>query len=340
MAFAEVIAVIAAPAAVVEMDVIAVSRTARVLGRLPANCRGTQEAGMPRPFRFAVNMLTFDSGQDFRARCRLAEQRGYDTILVPDHLGMPAPFSALVAAAQVTERPRLGTFVLNAGFWNPALLAREAATCDQLTGGRLELGLGAGYVKAEHDAAGLPFASPGGRVDHLEHTVKEVKRLLADPEQGPRPLQERMPVVIGGNGERVLDLAAREADVMGFTGARQAPGKPEGTLVLTPPSDLERRTSAFRELTSGRREPVELNYLIQVVADSADRRAKVAELTPYAPDVSEKELLEHPALLLGSPKEMAEQLRAHRERFGLSYFTVLDRNMEAFAPVIEELAGG
>lgn len=160
MAFAEVIAVIAAPAAVVEMDVIAVSLTARVLGRLPANCRGTQEAGMPRPFRFAVNMLTFDSGQDFRARCRLAEQRGYDTILVPDHLGMPAPFSALVAAAQVTERPRLGTFVLNAGFWNPALLAREAATCDQLTGGRLELGLGAGYVKAEHDAAGLPFASP------------------------------------------------------------------------------------------------------------------------------------------------------------------------------------
>ena len=295
---------------------------------------------MPCPFRFAVNMITFTGGKDFRDRCRLAEERGYDAILVPDHLGMTAPFSALVAAAQVTERPRLGTFVLNAGFWNPALLAREVATCDQLTGGRLELGLGAGYVKGEHDAAGLPFASPAGRVDHLEHTVKEVKRLLADPGQQPRPLQEKVPVVIGGNGGRVLRLAAREADVMGFTGARQAPGMPAGTLVLTSPSDLERRTSAFRGLTAEHGRTVELDHLVQLVAGASDRRAKIAGLTPYAPDLSERELLEHPALLLGSPQEMAEQLRAHRERFGLSHFTVLDPYLEAFAPVIEELAGG
>ncbi|GAA2620754.1 TIGR03621 family F420-dependent LLM class oxidoreductase [Streptomyces axinellae] len=295
---------------------------------------------MPRPFRFAVNMIGFADGRHFRDRCRLAEQRGYDAILVPDHLGMPAPFPALVAAAQVTERARLGTFVLNAGFWNPALLAREAATCDQLTGGRLELGLGAGYMKDEHDAAGLPFASPGGRVAHLEHTVVEVRRLLADPGQEPGPLQEKVPVVLGGNGGRVLRLAAREADIMAFTGARQAPGKPEGTLELISPSELERRTSAFRDLAAEEGRTVELNYLVQLVADAPDRRAKAGELAPYAPDLSERELLEHPALLLGSPKEMAEQLRAHRERFGLSYFTVLDKNLEAFAPVIEELAGG
>lgn len=97
---------------------------------------------MAKPFRFGVNMLTPAGGTDWRTRCRRAEQLGYDVILVPDHLGLPAPFPALVAAAEATERPRVGTFVLNAAFWNPTLLAREAAGTDALTEGRLELGSG------------------------------------------------------------------------------------------------------------------------------------------------------------------------------------------------------
>lgn len=115
---------------------------------------------MARPFRFGVNMLTPSGGPDWRTRCRRAEQLGYDVILVPDHLGLPAPFPALVAAAEATERPRVGTFVLNAAFWNPTLLAREAAGTDALTEGRLELGIGAGYVREEHDRAGIEFLSP------------------------------------------------------------------------------------------------------------------------------------------------------------------------------------
>lgn len=115
---------------------------------------------MARPFRFAVNMLTPTDGPEWRRKCRRAEELGYDVIQVPDHLGMMAPFPALMAAAEVTERPRLGTFVLNAAFWNPALLAREIATSDALTGGRLEIGIGAGYVKEEHDRAGLEFRTP------------------------------------------------------------------------------------------------------------------------------------------------------------------------------------
>src|SRR5262245_21046633 len=131
---------------------------------------------MPRPFRFGVNLLTPASAGEWRAKCRRAEELGYDVILVPDHLGMPAPFPALVAAAGATERPRLGTFVLNAGFWNPTLLAREVATTNALTGGRLELGLGTGYVQAEHDRAGLPFGSPRERVDRLRRTVEELRK--------------------------------------------------------------------------------------------------------------------------------------------------------------------
>lgn len=299
----------------------------------------TSPQGSARPFRFGVNILEFSSGEEFRQRCRRAEEQGYDILHVPDHLGWCAPFPALVAAAQVTERPRLGTFVLNAGFWNPALLAREVATLDQLSNGRFELGLGAGYVKAEHDAAGLPFASPGGRVDHLEHTVTEVTRLLADPEQTPRPQQEQVPLLIGGNGDRVLRLAARTAAVAAFTGGRQVRGKPEGTIELIPPGELEGRIAALHGFAQGRAEPPELNYLVQHLAGTGDRRTALERLRPYGPRMSDEELLSHPALLVGSAKEMAEQLRAHRERFGLSYFTVLDPHMDAFAPVIEELHG-
>ncbi|EPD96707.1 hypothetical protein HMPREF1486_00566 [Streptomyces sp. HPH0547] len=296
--------------------------------------------GPVRPFRFGVNMLDFGSGPQFRQRCRRAEEQGYDIIHVPDHLGMCAPFPALVAAAEVTERPRLGTFVLNAGFWNPALLAHETATLDQLSGGRFELGLGAGYVKAEHDAAGLPFASPGGRVDHLEQVVAEVTRLLADPGHTPRPVQEPLPLLIGGNGDRVLRLAARTAAVVAFTGAQQAPGQPEGAMRLITPAELEQRTAALGAFAEGRAEPPELNFLVQRVVSATGLRAALEELRPYGPAMSDEELLEHPALLAGTPRQMAERLRAHRERFGLSYFTVMDSAMDDFAPVIEELHGG
>ncbi|GAA2445763.1 LLM class F420-dependent oxidoreductase [Streptomyces macrosporus] len=296
---------------------------------------------MDRPFRFGVNLVTPDSGDAWRAKCRRAEALGYDVLLVPDHLGAPAPFPALVAAAEATERPRVGTFVLNAGFWNPTLLAREVATCDRLTGGRLEVGLGTGYVRSEHERAGLPWGSPGERVDRLEHTVAELERLLADPEHVPAPEQRpRPPLMVGGNGDRVLRLAAHRADIAAFTGARQAAGAPDGTLHLISPVELEERVAAYRGFAAGRQEPAELNYLVQRVEITRDRRAVARELAPYAPGVTEDELLEHPALLTGGVKEIAEQVRAHRERYGFTYICVLEPWMEAFGPVIEELRNG
>ncbi|MYR59881.1 TIGR03621 family F420-dependent LLM class oxidoreductase, partial [Streptomyces sp. SID625] len=169
---------------------------------------------MPRPFRFGVNLLDPASAGEWRAKCRRAEELGYDVILVPDHLGWVAPFPALVAAAEATERPRLGTFVLNAGFSNPALLAREVATTDALTDGRLELGLGTGYVREEHERAGLPWGTPGERVTHLRRTVEELDRLLGSPDHRPRAAQQpRVPLLIGANGDRMLRLAAEHADI-------------------------------------------------------------------------------------------------------------------------------
>ncbi|WP_369360305.1 TIGR03621 family F420-dependent LLM class oxidoreductase [Streptomyces sp. cg2] len=298
---------------------------------------------MPRPFRFGVTLLTLDSGPAWREKCRRAEETGYDVLLVPDHLGRPSPFPALVAAAEATERPRVGTFVLNAGFWNPALLAREVATADALTGGRLELGLGTGYVKGEHDAAGLPFEAPGRRVDHLEHTIRELDRLLGDPGQLPKAVQRpRPPLMIGGNGPRMLRLAARHADIAAFTGARQAPGRPEGTLELLPAEQVAASVAAYaahEAHAADRAEPAERNILVQQVLVTDDRRAAARELAAQGVGVDEDQALEVPTLLIGTPAQMAEQLREHRERHGFSYVTVLDRCLEAFAPVVEELKG-
>ncbi|QOV39895.1 LLM class F420-dependent oxidoreductase [Streptomyces ferrugineus] len=294
----------------------------------------------PRPFRFGVNLMTPAPADEWRAKCRRAEELGYDVILVPDHLGMPAPFPALVAAAEATERPRLGTFVLNAGFWNPALLAREVATTDALTGGRLELGLGTGYVKAEHDTAGLPWLSPGGRVDHLLHTIEELHRLLAAEEHQPRPVQKpRVPLLVGGNGDRVLRLTAEHAEIAAFTGARSVPGSSAGELRAMLADELEERVARYRALAAGRAEPAELNLLIQFVIDTDDREAAAQPLLERVPYLTTEQVLELPIGLIGSVAEMSAQVLAQRERYGFSYLTVLEPSMEAFAPVMERLRG-
>ncbi|WP_338694061.1 LLM class F420-dependent oxidoreductase [Streptomyces sp. Q6] len=288
---------------------------------------------MPRPFRFGVNMLSPSPGDAWRAKCRRAEELGYDVILVPDHLGMPSPFPALVAAAEATTRPRVGTFVLNCAFWNPVLLAREVTTTEALTGGRLELGLGTGYVRDEFEQAGVPWGTPGSRVDHLEHTIAELDRLLASPEQGPRP-----PLLIGGNGDRMLRIAAERADIAAFTGARSAPNRPSGLQPLTP-DELDGRVATYRKFAQDRAEPAEMNLLVQLVDVTEDRSAAARPWLERMPDLTERDVLESPLVLAGTVEEITAQLLERRERYGFSYITVLEPHHEALAPVIEALRG-
>lgn len=260
-------------------------------------------------------------------------------LLVPDHLGMPAPFPALVAAAEATERPRLGTFVLNAGFWNPALLAREVATTDALTGGRLELGLGTGYVRAEHETAGLPWGSPGERVEHLRRTVEELDRLLGSQEHQPRPVQHpRVPLLIGANGDRMLELTAEHADIAAFTAARPSRDSATGLAPITA-DELDERVARYRALAEGRKEAAELNLLIQMVAVTDDREAPLRPLLERQPGLDLEQALELPILLVGTLEEIVTQVLTQRERYGFSYLTVLEPYMEAFAPVMAELKG-
>ncbi|MGV9673884.1 TIGR03621 family F420-dependent LLM class oxidoreductase [Nocardia sp. NPDC003482] len=286
-------------------------------------------------FRFGVNMVASESRAEWIGKCRKAEALGYDVVGVADHLGLPAPVPAMLLAAEATERVRLNTFVLNAPFYNPVLLARDVATVDQLSDGRVELGLGAGYVRAEFEAAGIPFPSPGQRVDAVAATVTTLKRLFADPEYRPRPAQAGGPtLLIAGAGNRLLRVAAEHADVIAFTGGGTTDS---GKVVLAGPKAFAERIDYVRGLLENRSDTPEFNILIQAV-EPASARAELAEsiASNLAEDNTEP-LEEFPTLLIGSPAEMAESLRERRERYGIGYITVLEHNMDKFAPVIELL---
>ncbi|WIY04552.1 LLM class F420-dependent oxidoreductase [Amycolatopsis mongoliensis] len=290
---------------------------------------------MTGDFRFGVNMVVPDSRAAWVEKCRKVEDLGYDVLSAADHLGMAPPFPALVLAGEVTSRVKLNTFVLNAPFYNPVLLARDVTGTDQFTEGRLELGLGAGYVKEEFEAAGMPFPSARERVDHLERTIIELKRLYADPEHKPAPVRaEGPPLLLGGRGDRILTLAAEHADTIGFTGtSKTTDGAPLG---LATAEDIEERVGFVRSKLGGRE--AEFNLLCHFVNITEDRKAALEDLEKLVGGQhSVAQLAELPTALIGSPAEVADQLHAHRERFGLTYYTVLEQNMEQFAPVLEAL---
>ncbi|MCR3720520.1 MULTISPECIES: TIGR03621 family F420-dependent LLM class oxidoreductase [Prauserella salsuginis group] len=276
-------------------------------------------------FRFGVNMLASDERTRWLDKCRKAEDLGFDVVATPDHLGMPAPFPSLVAAAGATERVRLTTFVVNTAFYNPTLLAREVDTTDLLLDGRLELGLGTGYARTEFDEAGLPFPGPGARLDHLERCLAVLREHYRE--------RKRPPIVLGGQRDRMLRIAAREADVVGFTGAHFNRDGDKASLAGL--SELDERV-AFVRTAAGDRDP-ELNMLVQHVDITDDRAAGLERIRPYDETKSAEELGELPMLLVGTAGEIADRLRAHRERFGFSYITVMEKDMDTFASVIDQL---
>ncbi|WP_020664741.1 TIGR03621 family F420-dependent LLM class oxidoreductase [Amycolatopsis benzoatilytica] len=286
-------------------------------------------------FEFGVSLRHSSDGADWVRKCRRAEELGYDHLTVPDHLGKNrlSPFPALTAAAAVTERVKVGTLVSNVPFYNLALFARDVATTNNLTDGRLELGLGSGHMKHEFDDAGLPWRKAADRITYLAEGLAELRTRLED--EGGMPT-----LLIAGNSDGVLKLAAEQADIAGFSGLRQERGRPPGTFVLDNADKLAERVGYFRSLAGDR--DIQYNMLIQRVVDTEDRRAAAAEWhaeTEERSAESIEELLEAPQLLFGTLDEMAEQLVARRERYGFSYFTVFEPLMETFAPVVAQLRG-
>jgi probable F420-dependent oxidoreductase len=304
-----------------------------------------------RDFRFSTNVFGIDSGDGFAEICRRLEGFGYHTLFAADHLGLPAPFPVLVAAAAATERMRVGTLVLNAPFWNPALLAREVASTDILTNGRLELGLGSGHMKWEFDAAGVAWQRFGARAERLEQTIRELRRFfttdfdqLREGVNAPKPVQRRgfdgsgPPLIIGGTGDRVLRIAAEHADIIGVAGLFQVADAAPGTFRLATAVEAAERVDFTRACAGARADDVEWHLLVQAVVETDDREAAGRQLLEQHGQIrSLEELLDTPYLLVGTVEQMAEQLRRHRDRYGFSYVTVHAPYAEAFAPVIAQL---
>lgn len=283
-------------------------------------------------------MTTVESRSQWVSKCRRAEDLGYDVIAVADHLHMLAPFPALVTAAEVTIRPRVATAVLNAGLYNPALLAREVACTDQFTDGRLEVGLGAGYVKSDFEQAGLPWQKPAERVARLERMVSDLRQLLADPSRTPRPAQlPGPPLWLAGRGDRVLKLAAREADIVGFSGVSFPVDGGNG--VLDDRARMTERVEYTNAHLGARISQVELNVMVQRVAITNDRRTVAERLASQGRGASltSEQILDVPTVLIGTAGHIAEQLMEFREDLGLSYVTVSEFNMDGLAAVIDRL---
>lgn len=308
-----------------------------------------------RSFRFGVSARGAGSRAAWAERARKVEALGYSTLLLPDHLlDVFPPLAPLVSAAEATRTLRVGTFVLNNDFRHPVLLAREAATIDLLTDGRLELGLGAGHMQSEYEEAGIPFDPAPTRIERLDEAVRIVKGLLAGETVSltgrfyqvrghrgyPRPCQSpRPPILIGGNGRRLLSLAAREADIVGFTGLGHRRGGREVDVSAFRPAAVDERLGWVRAAAGARFDSLELNCLVQRVIVTDEPTSAAAEIAAQRPELSAEDVLETPYLLVGTVDHLVEALHARRERWGLSYYVIHEAAIDALAPVVARLAG-
>lgn len=300
-----------------------------------------------RPFRFGLQTFGASSKQEWCDHARRAEDAGFDTILVADHVadGVLSPIAALTVMADATTRLRVGTLVLNNDFRHPSLLAREAATLDLLSDGRLELGLGAGHSAPEYTEIGCTFDPPSVRVDRLDESVRLIRRLFAGETvtiagehydvRDHRLFPHRRPaLLVGGNGDRVLRLAAREADIVGFTGlGRTRPDSQQHETEWTD-DQIDRKVALVRETAAGRIEQVELNALVQYT-EITDERRDVAERLAQHIGGDPDDMLTAPFMLIGSLDEIVGQVERARDRWGITYFVT--REFEPTARVIDAI---
>lgn len=301
-----------------------------------------------RPFRFGLQVRA-PSPEELRSTAVDAEAAGFDVLSTADHVSEGwAPLLPLLAAADCTTRLRVCPLVLNNDFHHPVHLARELATLDHLSGGRLELGIGAGHAFTEYAAIGQQFDPPSVRKARLAEAV-EILRQLLDGEtvtfsgehyhlenvRIKRALQDRLPFLVAVNGRRALAHAAQHADIIGLFGLGRTLPDGQRHEVRWQTQRLDETIAYVREHAAQRGSPLELNALVQRVIVTDDRRAAAEDFCQSIDGLSLEDALNTPFLAVGTHEQIAEHLKRCRERWGISYFTV--RELSDFAPVIERL---
>lgn len=306
---------------------------------------------MVKPFRFAIQLAEASSRDHWIQRAQQAEQMGYDVIVLPDHIGgQLAPFPALVSVAEATETVRLGTFVLDNDFRHPLLLAQEAATVDLLTDGRLELGIGAGWMGQDYQRLGVEFETPARRFGRLREAISilelyykgeefsfdgshySVNKMDPSPQPAQRP---RLPLLIGGGGHHILRFAAARADIVSvfIQSLPDGSGFDVGELRA---DSYQKKTDHVRKVASAAGRDPELNVLLQYF-EVTNSRQSVAEEHAKELGTDADDLLSLPFELIGTVDQIVDDLIERRERFGISYITVFDKYMREFAPIVERL---
>jgi probable F420-dependent oxidoreductase len=309
-----------------------------------------------RRFRFGLAVTNTASAKEFTELARKAEGLGYSTLFVPDHFidHELAPTVALAHAAAVTDTLRIGPLVLGNDYKHPVVLARELASLDLLSDGRLELGIGAGWMTADYEKAGLPLDRPGVRIARLAESITVLKGLFADGpftfagehyrvtdlDGQPKPLQRPYPpFLIGGGGPKILALAAREAAIVGINAnLRSGEGTSPDAARSLSPAATDQKLTWLRDAAGARFDDLEIQTLVGFV-QVTDDASSIADVMANAFGVSSDDALLAPVTLVGTQDEMVELLEQRRERWHMSYHVISADAIDTCAPLVARLAG-
>jgi len=312
-------------------------------------------SSVARPFRFGVTASTAADASAWVRLARLVESLGYSTLAMPDHYSdnQLAPVPALMAAADATETLRVGALVWDNDYKHPVVLAKELATIDLLSGGRLEIGIGAGWMAIDYAQTGMTYDSNKVRVDRFEEGLAVIKGALTgepfsfsgdhytitDYTGSPRPVQAPCPpILIGAGGRRMLTIAATQADIIGVNGNLAAGVVGPAAIATMTAAAVDDKLAVVRDAAGARLDAIELNVRAFVVRITDDRAAVMDQIAGLF-SVDRSLVAESPFALIGTPAQLVEDLLRRRERWGLSYVIVGADDVEAFAPVVAELAG-
>jgi probable F420-dependent oxidoreductase len=314
----------------------------------------------PRPFRFGVHTSNAADGKAWIDAARRYEDLGFSVLLLRDHFDdQLAPIAAMATAAAVTTSLRVGCLVFDNDYRHPLVLAKELATIDKLSGGRCEVGVGAGWMAPDYEQAGMPFDPPGERVSRMIEAVEVMKGLFADGsfdfsgehytitghDARPKPVQQpHPPIMIGGGGRRILSFAAREADIIGLNPVKRSNAEwadqniPDATADAT-----DRKIGWIRDAAGARFDDLELSIVAPFVVETDDRDDLAASLVGGLDtgdlDTSPANVLASPYIALGTIDEICDTLRERRERWGISYYVFNDDAVDTVAPIVERLRG-
>ena len=308
----------------------------------------------PRPFRFGVMAAKARSSVEWAETARKAESLGYSALLMPDHFGdQLSPVPALATAAAVTASLRIGTLVFANDFRHPAVLAKETATLDLLSDGRLEVGVGAGWMTEDYTWTGIAHDRAGLRIDRMIESIAVLRGLWGDDAfsfEGehytitgmnglPKPVQAGgPPIIVGGGAKRVLSTAARLADIVGVN-PNVGEGKVGPEAIASMSADAtDEKLGWVRDAAGDRFDDIEISIL-KFVTIVTDDRDVVAGKVGGAMGMDAETLLASPHTMVGSVEQIADELVEQRERWQGSYVTVQSDALEAFAPVVAVLAG-